>query len=180
MPKKFYFSGLQTYKSSRRPTLAILINSFILDAGALGFVLSLASMIQEKKKRLVIMHVIKKRNRFAFGREEGLRSGGARQHLSGEEWREDRCWIPRQAGGTWNTDLKEKRSLGKILREFIMEYLILNLSSLYLMKLPVNSTFLFTPICNKYVQEVGRENWEEHSLRFMTVIQESLQCLFIP
>lgn len=64
------------------------------------------------------MHVIKKRNRFAFGREEGLRSGGARQHLSGEEWREDRCWIPRQAGGTWNTDLKEKRSLGKILRVY--------------------------------------------------------------
>lgn len=84
--KKFYFSGLQTYKSSRRPTLAILINSFILDAGALGFVLSLASMIQEKKKkRLVIMYVIKKRHRFAFGREEGLRSGGARQHLRGEE-----------------------------------------------------------------------------------------------
>ena len=50
--KKFYFSGLQTYKSSRRPTLAILINSFILDAGALGFVLSLASMIQEKKKKI--------------------------------------------------------------------------------------------------------------------------------
>ena len=134
----------------------------------------------EKKKRLVIMHVIKKRNTFAFGREEGLRSGGARQHLRGEEWREDRCWIPRQAGGTWNTDLKEKRSLGKILREFIVEYLILNLSSLYPMKLPVNSTFLFTPVCNKYVQEVGRENWEEHSLRFMTVIQESLQCLFTP
>ena len=53
--KKFYFSGLQTYKSSRRPTLAILINSFILDAGVLGFVLSLASMIhKKKKKRLVI------------------------------------------------------------------------------------------------------------------------------
>lgn len=48
--KKFYFSGLQTYKSSRRPTVAILINSFILDAGVLGFVLSLASMIQKKKK----------------------------------------------------------------------------------------------------------------------------------
>lgn len=48
--KKFYFSGLPTYKSSRRPTLASLINSFILDAGALEFVLSLASMIQKKKK----------------------------------------------------------------------------------------------------------------------------------
>lgn len=83
--KKFYFSGLQTYKSSRRPTVAILINSFILDAGVLGFVLSLASMIQKKKKRLVIMHVIKKRNVFAFGSEEGLGSAGARQHLRGEE-----------------------------------------------------------------------------------------------
>lgn len=35
----------------------------------------------EKKNRFVIMHVIKKRNTFAFGREEGLRSAGARQHL---------------------------------------------------------------------------------------------------
>lgn len=39
----------------------------------------------EKKKRLVIMHVIKKRNVFAFGSEEGLGSAGARQHLRGEE-----------------------------------------------------------------------------------------------
>ena len=134
----------------------------------------------EKKKRLVIMHVIKKRNTFAFGREEGLGSAGARQHLRGEEWREDRCWIPRKAGGTWKTDLKENRSLTKILREFIVECLILNLSYLYLMKLPVSSTFLFTPVRNKYIQEAGRENWEEHSLRFMTVIRESLQCLFTP
>ena len=135
---------------------------------------------RKKKKRLVIMHLIKNRNTFAFGREEGLGSAGARQHLRGEEWREDRCWIPRKAGGTWKTDLKENRSLTKILREFIVEYLILNISYLYLMKLPVSSTFLFTPVCNKYIQEAGRENWEEHSLRFMTVIWESLQCLFTP
>ena len=40
---------------------------------------------EKKKKRLVIMHVIKKGNTFAFGREEGLGSAGAMQHLRGEE-----------------------------------------------------------------------------------------------
>ena len=70
------------------------------------------------------MHVKEKKHVCFWKRRLGIRRSWAASE--GRERREDICWITREAGGTWKTDLKEERSLTKILREFTLEYLMLN------------------------------------------------------